>query len=263
MKKLLGVFLLSFSLVSFGSTTLTNVKKNPLDNIELAKIKKSNLVIKLTKGNFFGVTSEFSELLMEDFVEKLMTHEDDNLILYFDSPGGSVFSLARMVSAMKASNIKFTCIARFAASAAFSLFQYCDNRYVLFDGVIMQHNWSGGFYDEAPRIKSLYETVDSIVKDIDAPVIKRMGLTKEEFYKKINNNMWLTAAAAVKNKAADAIALNVTCDKSLIKEKIVKTISERSFFGTSTRKVRTSACPLLTKTYPLNSNNNNNTEDEY
>lgn len=243
--------LLAFGLAFNVFAGETVVKKEPINPTK---------IITFDGDNFFPITEEFSETLMENFVEKLMIHEDKELILYFDSPGGSVFSLARMVAAMKSSKLKFICVARFAASAAFSLFQYCNERYVLNDGIIMQHNWSGGFQDEAPRILSLFNAVDKLVKEIDEPVIKKLGLTSEEFYKKINNNWWMSGKDAVNQNAADAVALNVTCSKDTIRKKIIKSKTSYSFFGSSSEKVKVSLCPLLNKEYPLPKNNNSNDE---
>ena len=85
------------------------------------------------------------------------------MYIYFDTPGGDVISLSRMVRLMKGSDIKFTCVAAFAASAGFMLFQHCDKRLLLSDGILMSHNWAGGFQDEAPRLLSLFNVYQSLV----------------------------------------------------------------------------------------------------
>ena len=70
------------------------------------------------EGNFFAITTSFNQSLLDDFTEKVLNHDSDELFIYFDTPGGSVIALSRMARIMKGSDIKFTCITNFAASAA-------------------------------------------------------------------------------------------------------------------------------------------------
>lgn len=175
-KLLLGlVFLLSFSL------SAKNVKE-----------------IQFAGENFFAVTSGFNEGLLDEFARKVMTYEDKKMYVYFDSPGGSVFSLARMRGIMRASDIQFICIARFAASAAFSLFQGCTKRYMLPDGIIMQHNASGGFFGELVRIRQRILVFQSILDRMEAYDAKRMGMSIKAFKAKINKEFWLDIDRAKK-----------------------------------------------------------------
>ena len=81
------------------------------------------------EGNFFAVNASFDEVLLDSFTRRVMTTDEKKIFIYFDSPGGSVFALTRMIGIMKSSNIKFVCVARFAASAAFMMFQRCNERY--------------------------------------------------------------------------------------------------------------------------------------
>ena len=73
--------------------------------------------VSLEKGNFFPITSSFNGTLLDNFTEKVFGYDGKELIIYFDTPGGSVIALSRMARIMKGSDIKFTCIANFAASA--------------------------------------------------------------------------------------------------------------------------------------------------
>ena len=194
--------------------------------------------IELTSGNFFPITEKFSQRLLDNFTEKVMLYDNSKtLYLYFDSPGGSVFAVSRMIGILKTSGIKTTCIARFAASAAFMLFENCTNRYLLSDGVLMSHNWAGGFQDEGPRIKSLFNVVDRIVQNIEIPIAKRMNLDFKEYKRLINNNLWMDIQFAKKYYAIDGYLHGITCSKKLIKRRI------------STRRGYKSGCPLITKTY--------------
>ena len=210
--------------------------------------KKLDVVLK--DDNFFAVTSVFTERLLEDFNRKVMTYDGDELIVYIDSPGGSVFSVARMVSIMRSSEVKFTCVARFAASAAFTMFQACTNRYILYDGIIMQHNASGIFWDEFPRIETLYTAIKDIVTDMETQTAKRMKMEFKDFKVAINNNLWLSRITAPKYNAIDAVINTIKCEESLIKKTITKAERKCGWFSCSTTYKKYSACPLLTLPLP-------------
>ena len=210
------------------------------------ELNKAHPEIKLEVGNFFPVTTRFNQKLLDDFTEKVMLHDSkDPLYIYFDSPGGSVFAVSRMIGILKSSDIKTICVARYAASAAFMLFEYCHARYILPDGILMSHNWAGTFSNEAPRIKTLFEVVDRIVENIDKPIAKRMKLDFKEYKRLINNNLWMDVQYAEKYNAIDGVVHKLTCSKSLLKKRIKSTT--RGYFRS--KITYKSGCPLITKTY--------------
>jgi ATP-dependent protease ClpP protease subunit len=245
MKKLLLILTLLLSL---------GVHSN--DNQNNSQILQDSSSYVFSEGNFFPITTEFSRSLAANFTEKILSHQGKELLLYFNSPGGSVIALSNMVRVMKSSNIKFTCIANFAASAAFMLFEHCDNRILLSDGVLMSHNWSGGFAGEAPRILTLFNTVQSIVDDLEAVVINKMSLDNEEYKKLINNNLWMPRSLALKYNAINSVNNNITCQRQLIDKKILLGYFKISFFSDETVAVYRSACPIIQKLYVKNSSGN-------
>lgn len=206
----------------------------------------------LEEGNHFPITSQFNGKLLDDFTEKVLTHEDKELILYFNTPGGSVVALSRMARIMKGSDIKFICVANFAASAGFMLFQHCSERLLLSDGVLMSHNWAGTFSDEAPRILTMYNTIQSLVSTIEATAISKMNVDAKEYAALINNNLWMTSVLANKYAAIDNVIDRVTCSKSLIKQR--NPISTRGRYGSRGSTIYKSGCPLIQKTYKKASN---------
>ena len=243
MKKLLiGLLLLTTS--AFATETIT------LGEIDVTNRTRENITvgpkIKFEKGNHFAVTTAFTENLLDEFNKKVMlTDEGETLYIYFDSPGGSVFAVSRMIGIMKTSNIKFVCVARFAASAAFMMFQNCNERWVLPDGVLMSHNAAGGFRGELPRVRTLLEAVENIVHDMEIEIVKKLNIDMKEYLRLINNNLWLTKNSAWKYAAIDGVVNNVSCSKALITTKKTTYNLIRSFFGTVKQKVTKSGCPLL------------------
>ena len=212
--------------------------------------------IVLEKDNFFAITSSFNQKLLDDFSEKLLTHNSKKLYIYFDTPGGSVLALSRMVRLMEGSSIEFVCIASFAASAGFMLYQFCDKRYMVSDGIIMSHNWAGGFADEAPRIITLFEAIQSLVDPMEEKAVQNMNVDMKEYKRLINNNLWMPYNLAKKYDAIQEQA-HITCEKSLVKKriKLKPTYSIfRSRFGSS--GLYKSGCPLIQKVYTKKNINN-------
>lgn len=199
--------------------------------------------VKFKKGNFFAITSQFNRKLFDDFNEKVLTYKRKKMYIYIDSPGGSVIALSHMARIMKSSNIKFVCVASFAASAAFILFQHCHERLILSSGVLMSHNWSGTFSDEAPRILTLYNTVQSLVDTLEEVVINKMSVNKTKYAALINDNLWMPAGLSERYNAVDAVVDQVTCSKSLIRKRI------RTQFSFGGKTVYKSGCPLIQKAY--------------
>ena len=209
--------------------------------------------INFEKDNFFAITTQFDNRLLNDFTEKVLTYEGDELYIYFDTPGGSVVALSRMARLMKGSKIKFTCVANFAASAGFMLFQHCNNRLLLSDGILMSHNWAGGFRGEAPRILTLFNTIQSLVDTLEAIAIENMTVDAKEYAALINNNLWMTSTLATKYAAIDAVINNVSCSSELLEER--NPIYVRSFFGGGST-VYKSGCPLVQTVYKKIKNKN-------
>jgi len=207
--------------------------------------EQSNQQILFKDKNYFEITGSFTEKMRNDFTRKVMTHEGKELLIYLDSPGGSVFAVSRMIGVMDNSNIKFVCVARFAASAAFMLFQNCNTRIMLPDGVLMSHNASGSFRGELPRVKSLFEVIEAIVDNLEERIIKRMNMDRDEYKALINKNLWMDTSLAEKYNAVDVVSNNVRCAKDLIEKKIKTVTTTFGFFGPVQREAYKSACPLL------------------
>lgn len=235
------VFLLLMIYVTFYSA----IRANEI----IIPVVKSPVIV-LNESNFIPITEEFSQSLLDDFQEMIMTTDEKELTLYFESPGGSVFAVARMSSILRNSNIKTICVARFAASAAFSLFQSCTERYILADGIVMQHNWSGGFQDEGPRIKSLLAVIDSITETHTVHEATRMGIELNAYKALLSNNFWMDANMAIKNHAVDGIVEKISCEPKLVKNIVKKQATIMSLFGPITSTVYKSQCPLIHKEYP-------------
>ena len=66
----------------------------------------------------------------------------DTMYIYLSSPGGSVLEgnkLIDQIRTLQLSSVQVVCIADFAASMAFVIFQSCPNRYITTSSILMQH----------------------------------------------------------------------------------------------------------------------------
>ncbi len=184
----------------------------------LSESEINSRVLTLDGNNYFGVKGQFDGTMSDQFARKLFTFEGDEMFVYINSPGGSVFAMSAMIEQMRNSKVKFTCVAQFAASAAFMLFQHCTKRLILPDGIIMSHNASGGFQDEFPRIRTLLDVIEGVLKPIEVRVADRLKMSMKEYDTLINKNLWINATTAEKFHAADDVLKGVVCSKAITHE---------------------------------------------
>jgi ATP-dependent protease ClpP protease subunit len=200
--------------------------------------------------------------MANEFMERVFSSKKKELLIYIHSGGGSVFSMNRIISTMRASGKTFTCIARFAASAAFMIFEHCDNRYVMEDSILMSHNASGGFYGEFPRIRTQLTLWEKIVEKSERTIAKKMGMKYEDYKTEINKEMWMEYTTALQRKAADVL-VGAYCTKATVEKLITKSVETCGLFECKTDYVTVSACPLISEPKSKASSEENNGYDIY
>lgn len=203
--------------------------------------------VELTGSNHISVVGPISSATASDFISSLTNIDDKEVVIYLDSPGGSVIAGNSMITALKDSGKKSICVAKFAASMAFGILQACDERYLTRDGVIMQHEMSYGVQGPAPQNRSLVNLLERIGLQMDLFQAERLGLSYGDFKYKTIRDYWLFSQDAVTDKAADGLA-SISCSERLVKQRVIRTI--RLLFWNI--DVYMSACPLLTKMEPVN-----------
>lgn len=248
---LLAGILLSSPLLAGSGGAMNIVKKpNPTAEIikpdpQLAAAVGSTFI--LGQHNTISIVGPIGQDTASDFISALSTIKGDEVVIYLDSPGGSVIAGNSMITSMASSGKTFNCVAKFAASMAFGILQACDNRYLTRDGIIMQHTMSYGLRGSAPQNRSLVGLFQRIEDEMDRFQAERLGLTLEEFRYKTIRDYWLYSVDAVTANAADGLAI-VSCEEALVNQKVIRTF--RGFFGTF--KLKMSACPLILKAEPVN-----------
>jgi len=164
------------------------------------------------------------------------------IVLFISSPGGEVFAGNNFIQFMNYLRMKgktFTCVADFAASMAFGIFQACDNRYVTPSTILMQHQMSVGLQDQYENLKNRISLLDAINYQAIATQARRTNLTVEEFKAKVVSDWWLYGESSVSQNAADKV-VQVGCSSDLLESTYEDSID---FFGTTYNLVY-SMCPL-------------------
>lgn len=134
----------------------------------------------------------------------------DEIYIYIDSPGGQIYMVNELQKIFKAYDGKIKCIAKNANSAAFDLFQLCDERYVLPNSKLMQHEARIEYSGTVDKLREYcevdFDAVISYVKKFDLYSAKRIGIPYKEYIKKLKLEWSIkTGAEAVKLNVADEV----------------------------------------------------------
>lgn len=113
-------------------------------------------------------------------------HEEDDIVFYFNSPGGDINTLNLFLNALRRCKSK-NVLARvnYAASAAALLALYCDNIEFNVNATLMLHTWSGVRYGKGQEIESDLNHSKKNYESMLRYICKKI-LTDEEIEQMIN-----------------------------------------------------------------------------
>ena len=183
-------------------------------------------IIELNKQNLITLRGEIDEQLTSEIIGKINKFSNNQVYLYITSQGGSVIEGLQIIDQLQTlahRNIKLACIADFAASMAFVIFQSCPVRYVTTSSILMQHQMSLRLKGNLENINTYLEFISNIDSDLDELQANKLAMPIEEFKKKINNDWWLNYKSIIKSNAADSLAI-VVCNGEIVdmSEEMVK-----------------------------------------
>lgn len=206
--------------------------------------KSDKLVIGL--NNVIIARGMVDDKSVAKWTQQLYKTTSDEVIVYLDTPGGSVVAGMKFVDALRNSGKTITCVASFAASMGFVIFQACHNRVVKESSILMQHQPSWGTQG-APQANNLQfvKFLTRMTEIVDLAQAKRLGVDVKKFQAMVHDDMWLYGADAVTTKAADSVG-SVVCTPDLLNKSYVEEVQVFIF----TFKLTWSMCPLVD--YPLN-----------
>jgi len=196
--------------------------------------------IKLTEENHVLLRGEINSKSVARAGHAILTHPQDEVYLFIDSPGGMVFSGLQLANILEHSGKKITCIANVAASMAFYLLQHCETRLVMEHSLVMQHVAHYALIGDAPNNFSFSTFFQTVAKSMTKKQAERLGLSEDEFSKKIRDEWWLYGENVVEANAADDVT-TVECSNELAMKTIKKKV--RTLFWSV--EAEYSACPLV------------------
>lgn len=132
-------------------------------------------------------------------------HEEDDIIFYFNSPGGDVTTLNLFLNALRRCKSK-NILARvnYAASAAALLALYCDNIEFNVNATLMLHTWSGIRYGKSQEIEADLTHSKKNYESMLRYICKKI-LTDEEIEQMLNGkDFYFDGEEAVKRLKARA-----------------------------------------------------------
>jgi len=202
-------------------------------------------VINLTSSNSINFNDQFSPQFVAkkqlEAINKCYSNVGSTIYISLYTPGGSITAGQLFFDTLNALPCKFDTITIFSASMGYQTVQNLGKRYILPSGTLMSHRASlGGLSGElGGELDSIIAHYKKTVKEMETVASKRAGITLEQYQKDISDELWMTGAAAVKKRHADAVAL-IKCDKSLMG---VTTRIVNTFFGSL--RVGFSNCPII------------------
>lgn len=200
------------------SNTITNSKTQ---NVQMVHGNLEDEVIhsvmeKITKANDNNIIKNKKQIIpivgvinddLIHYVVEFIKETDEDIVFYFDTPGGSVTSGMKLLPYLQ--NTDSVCVVQSAYSMGFVLFQACSNRYMLPYGSLMQHDMYLGVRDDFHRIRSYLRYLERVYDKLIKLQIERIGISRQKFIQRILKNWWMTAEEAVEENCADAIVQSV------------------------------------------------------
>jgi len=198
--------------------------------------------LQLTEKNHVVVRGQVTGESVSKWILELNNIKDKDVIVYINSPGGSVLAgmtFVEQIQQMASSGKNIVCVADVAASMAFIILQSCPTRYVTSSSILMQHQMSLNIGGQIENVKTYLNFLDNIENDLNEMQSKKMKLDQNEFKNLIAHDLWLSGSGIMKYNAADKM-IHIGCDSVLL-TKVEKEVID-TFFG---KIVLTySKCPL-------------------
>lgn len=145
--------------------------------------------------------------LVQDFQQIVEENKfETEWVVHFDTPGGSVLDGMKLLPFFETNEV--TCVVSRAYSMGFVLLQACTDRQMYKYGTIMAHDMQLSIPNiEFSKLKSYLSFLSRIYDDLLLLQIKRIGISKQNFLKKIRSDWWMNSEQAIQNGCIDKIIL--------------------------------------------------------
>lgn len=201
-------FLMFLGLISSSLYSTVRSEKSNNDYNKLIEVNSRNLVT---------IRGPIQSDTVTDFIHKTSNIDSNEIFIYISSPGGSVMEGLKIVDIIKSlekSGLKINCISDFSASMAFIILQSCPVRMATYSSVLMQHQMSLSLKGNIENINNYLDFIRDIDDDLDTLQSEKIGISKDEFKKRIINDWWINGPNAKEKSVVDELVL-VSCHKEL------------------------------------------------
>jgi len=157
-----------------------------------------------------GVSAKSIEKVIKKVLE-LDAESHDPIWLLIDSYGGSVdagFILIDLIKTIKSPVYAVMTGKAYSMGAIITVF--AKKRYIYEHATMMLHEASYGALGEDPSIRSRIEFNMRYLDRIHDEIAKVMGMSSDQYRRKIRDAWWVLAEDAVKHKMVDAVVTKVT-----------------------------------------------------
>lgn len=147
---------------------------------------------------------EFFQL--DGFCPKDLELPEEDLEIFINSCGGSVFSASEIYTKLLNHKHKITVIIESLAASSASLIAMAgDEVKISPTAQIMIHNASGEFYGNKKEMEKAREVLDNTDKTIANAYVRKTGLTKEDILELMDLETWLSPQDALDYGFVDEI----------------------------------------------------------
>lgn len=196
--------------------------------IPLVSVSKDSSpeVLTLDKSNLLVLNSEVNGDSVGPLITKAQQMDSTlgrgkHILLYLNTPGGSVSSGLELIEAMKGLSHPVDTVTSFAASMGWQIAQGLDTRYILQSGILMSHRaageFQGSFGGTSPsQLDQRIHLWVQMTKEMDMQTVKRTNgrQTLESYQKAYAEELWLTSQESISGGYADSI-VRVKCGADL------------------------------------------------
>lgn len=155
----------------------------------------------------FGEVEQNAELLARD-VTRLSKQSKEPIVLLIDSPGGSVFSGEKLVSAIEASRADvYTVCVGMCASMAAIIHQYGTKRLATDRSILMFHDAAAMVGGRVSEMLSILNMIQRKLEKTNHYIANRSGIPYNDLIRLESSNFWVDAEDALQLKLVDGLVV--------------------------------------------------------
>lgn len=197
--------------------------------------------IQLTEANHVALIGEVTNESIGTVILKLEASKEPVTYLFIDSFGGNVFAGQVLVEYFATTKKNIVCVAKVAISMAHQIMQACPHRVGTIANIMMQHRMTAGVQGNPDNMAGFLAVLTKLEIQLNTMSANRIGVTIEEFFKKVNLEWWSFGKESQKLHMIDEVK-HVGCSAELYLKETKKTVLVMGIFRVP---VLISGCPLM------------------